>query len=122
MVFQVDWYMDSMNHITDVTLDYITPWFLWTLIGIHIALALTFIGIVQVNPQYIERFSILMRYFVCIFLLIRFHPFRKHILHKYDGRIIFIAAMFLLTNEGIANYLMAFYHSHNPNDIIQQII
>jgi hypothetical protein len=38
---------------------------------------------------------------------LRFHPFRKHTLGKYDGQIIFISALFLLTNEGMTEFLLS---------------
>ena len=39
-----------------------------------------------------------MQLIVCIFLIYRFHPYRKHVLQEYDARIIFSSAMFLLVN------------------------
>ena len=39
-----------------------------------------------------------MQVLVCIFLIYRFHPYRNHVLQKYDAQIIFSSAMFLLVN------------------------
>ena len=39
-----------------------------------------------------------MQVIVCIFLIYRFHPYRNHVLQKYDAQIIFSSAMFLLVN------------------------
>ena len=91
---------------TDTTVENVTPWFLWTFFGMHIALFLTVMGVVYIDASYIEFLGKLIRYFICAFLVIRFHPFRKHELHKYDGQIIFLSAMFLLTSEGLTAYIL----------------
>lgn len=94
---------------TELTLEHITPLFLWTLTGLHALLIAIFAGVIYVNPAFIENVSFIIRIFVCIFLMVRFHPFRTHVLHKYDGQIIFIAAIFLLTNEGITSYVLKYF-------------
>lgn len=99
--------INSITHKTEMTLEHITPIFLWSLFGMHLLLVAIYLGAVYINPEYIDNASAFIRIFVCIFLLIRFHPFRKHRLHRYDGQIIFIAAMFLLTNEGITQYILS---------------
>lgn len=43
--------------------------------------------------------------FVCVFLLIKFHPFREHTLKEGDSNIIFGSAFFLLFNLGIIQYM-----------------
>lgn len=102
---------------TELTLENITPLFLWTLTGLHITLVAIFAGIVYVNPTYIENLSLIIRIFVCLFLIVRFHPFREnHELHKYDGQIIFIAALFLLTNEGLTKYVLTYFDKDGPNE------
>jgi len=84
-----------------------TPYFLGILIALHASLFFIFIGVLYINPHLVETLSTLVRLFVCLFLIIRFHPFRKHILHKYDGQVIFTAALFLLTNEAIEKYILS---------------
>jgi hypothetical protein len=41
---------------------------------------------------------------VCLFLIIRFHPYRKHELRNFDAKIIFASAILLLTNTGLSKY------------------
>ncbi len=94
---------------TELTLEHITPLFLWTLTGLHLLLIAIFAGVIYVNPTFIENVSFMIRIFVCLFLIIRFHPFREHELRKYDGQIIFIAAIFLLTNEGLTTYVLNYF-------------
>jgi hypothetical protein len=79
----------------------------------HVLLVAIFLGAVYINPEYIDNASMVIRIFVCLFLLIRFHPFRKHSLHRFDGQIIFIAAMFLLTNEGLTQYVLSNFDKPN---------
>ncbi len=69
---------------------------------------LIFIGIVYINPEWITLINTGFRYFICIFLLIRFRPYKKHDLRKYDGKIIFAAAFLLLTNELLEGYLSSY--------------
>lgn len=63
-----------------------------------IAYGLIFIGVIYINSEYLYAFKTVMQLIVCIFLIYRFHPYRKHILQKYDAQIIFSSAMFLLVN------------------------
>lgn len=74
-----------------------------------IAYGLIFIGVIYINPEYLYNFKTIMQLIVCIFLIYRFHPYRKHVLQEYDARIIFSSAMFLLVNIGavaIANKII----------------
>ena len=63
-----------------------------------LAYGLIFIGVIYINPEYLYVFKTIMQLIVCIFLIYRFHPYRKHVLQKYDAQIIFSSAMFLLVN------------------------
>jgi hypothetical protein len=57
------------------------------------------------NKKYIDIFSNLLLTFVCLFLILRFHPFRKHELRDFDATIIFGSAVLLLTNAGLTNII-----------------
>jgi hypothetical protein len=94
-----------------------TPYFLGILIALHASLFFIFIGVLYINPNLVETLSNSVRLFVCLFLIIRFHPFRKYVLHKYDGQVIFTAALFLLTNEAIEKYILS-----TRNDSTKSII
>jgi hypothetical protein len=98
---------DTVNQLSDMTLSHITPWFVWFLFISHVILIASFLLLGSLNESYVAVFSKIVRYFVCVFLLLRFHPFRKHNLGKYDGQIIFISALFLLTNEGMTEFLLS---------------
>lgn len=62
------------------------------------AYGLIFIGVIYINPEHLYMFKTMMQVLVCIFLIYRFHPYRTHVLQKYDAKIIFSSAMFLLVN------------------------
>jgi hypothetical protein len=109
---------EYLNHLFDITLKNITPWFVWFLFISHVFLIGSFLLLGTYNKSYVTIFSKIVRYFVCVFLLLRFHPFRKHTLGKYDGQIIFISAMFLLTNEGMMEFLV----SHLDKKMNEKII
>jgi hypothetical protein len=71
---------------------------------IYFSYFLIFAGLYYVNTNYIHIFSILLQIFVCAFLIIRFHPFRKHELREFDASIIFASAILLLTNAGLTEF------------------
>ena len=70
----------------------ILPIVLTTLYG------LLFVGVIYINPEYLQNFRTIMQLFVCLFLIYRFHPYKEHVLKKYDAQIIFSSAIFLLVN------------------------
>lgn len=70
----------------------ILPIILTTLYG------LLFVGLIYINPEYLQNFRTIMQLFVCLFLIYRFHPYKEHVLKKYDAQIIFSSAIFLLVN------------------------
>lgn len=63
-----------------------------------IAYGLIFMGVIYINSEYLYMFKTMMQVLVCVFLIYRFHPYRTHILQKYDAKIIFSSAIFLLVN------------------------
>lgn len=65
---------------------------------LYLSYALAFLGIWYVNKNYIHVLSTVVQTFVCAFLVYRFHPFREHVLRKYDANIIFGSAMILFIN------------------------
>lgn len=70
----------------------ILPIILTTLYG------LLFVGVIYINPEYLQNFRTIMQLFVCLFLIYRFHPYKEHVLKKHDAQIIFSSAIFLLVN------------------------
>jgi hypothetical protein len=78
-----------------------------TIIGfIYLSYFLIFFGLFYINTKYIDIFSNLLLTFVCLFLILRFHPFRKHELRDFDATIIFGSAVLLLTNAGLTQFIV----------------
>jgi hypothetical protein len=84
----------------DNFLDGLVPYYIYGIVFFHVAYVLLFIGLFQFNREYLSILDISIQTFICIFLIIRFNPFRKHILRPSDAQIIFGSATFLLLNLG----------------------
>jgi drug/metabolite transporter (DMT)-like permease len=74
-----------------------------------------FFGLVSINETYINYLHVGIQATISLFLLIRFHPFRNHVLEPQDGPVIFSAAIFLLTSLGLSQYLY-----YNTKDHLQK--
>ena len=57
---------DTVNQLSDMTLSHITPWFVWFLFLSHVILIGSFLLLGTLNESYVEVFSKVVRYFVCI--------------------------------------------------------
>ena len=86
---------------------------------IHVFYVLIFLGLISVEMKYVNYLNIVVQLFICIILMMRFHPLRKHKLHKHDSQLIFGSAFFLLTNLGITQY--AYYASEGTLSMIPGI-
>lgn len=68
----------------------------------YIFFAFAFTGITVVSPSYLNVLEIVIKYYVCFFLLLRFNPLvSKHIKYtreiaEFDRRIAFSAGVFLI--------------------------
>lgn len=62
--------------------------------------AVAYTGVVAISPSYLQTLNTFIKYYVSLFLVIRFNPFIKSNEHKnlasFDRRIAFSAGMFLL--------------------------
>uniref|UniRef100_A0A6C0DCB0 Uncharacterized protein n=1 Tax=viral metagenome TaxID=1070528 RepID=A0A6C0DCB0_9ZZZZ len=89
----------------DNFLDGLVPYYIYGIVLFHIGYVLLFIGIIQFNREYLSILDISIQTFICIFLIIRFNPFRKHVYRpSIDGQIIFGSATFLLLNLGFVKF------------------
>jgi hypothetical protein len=88
----------------DGLLQYFGRYYVYILTILQISYVLAFVGLNYINPVYLNSFNIFIQFFVCIFLLVRFHPYREHQLKPYDSKIIFSSALFLLVNLGFVEY------------------
>jgi len=96
------------------------PVYMGSLFILHLAYVLVFFGIIQYTPTFVNNLNILIQIFVCIFLMIKFHPFRKHELKEFDSTIIFGSAMFLLTSIGFTQFLTNYFGKKVTDNIKKQ--
>lgn len=75
----------------------------------NVFLILIFLGVIYINPSYIQIASTIIRIGISVILIIRFNPFIKHELKQFDGELIFAAAFVLLMNEFINKYIITNY-------------
>ena len=81
------------------------PTYIVSLIIIHVIYFMAFFGLVYVNPDYIHELTTFIEVVICVFLMIRFNPFRDPKISSLDVKIIFSAAIFILTNIGVTDFL-----------------
>lgn len=94
-----------MTLISDNKLEYISLPFSYINIFLLIIYVTTYLGLLYVTPVYINKLTFGVNVFVCLFLLYKFNPLRTHTLNKFDGKIIFTSALFMLTNLGITEII-----------------
>ncbi len=74
----------------------------------HLLYFCVLFGIAFINVKYVTLLNIFVQSIICLFLIFRFHPYKKHTLEKYDSKIIFSSSIILLSNllfvEGITQY------------------
>ncbi len=83
------------------------PLYLAMVGAFYLLYAITFLGIMYVNPKYIANLDLAIQTFVCAFLIYKFHPFRQHKLEPFDSNIIFASALLLLANMGLTQYVLS---------------
>ena len=96
----------QVNYKLENLLDNIKePLYRGSLYLIFILYFVAFFGLYSYNQRYLYYLHLFMQTFVCIFLIVRFHPFRKHYLKPFDANIIFGSAVVLLTNLGVTTFM-----------------
>lgn len=75
------------------------PIYLISLLLIHIGYLAVFLGVFATVPTLVNYLNIGVQFFLCFFLMIRFHPFREtYNLKPADIMFIFGSAFLLFTN------------------------
>jgi hypothetical protein len=101
--------LDPVVKIVDSYIYNYPKYTFYIIIFLHVFYALLFFGIIYVNASYIHEFNLMFQIAICLFLLIRFHPFRKHTLLPYEDKIISYCAYFLLFNLGAVEIFQRFF-------------
>ena len=102
----------NILHTIDTKFEIIKkPLYLFLFVSIHVLYVVAYFGILNYNVKYIDYFNIILQLFICTFLIIRFHPFRKHHLKEFDANIIFGSAVYLLINLGLTEYVLHYVNN-----------
>jgi hypothetical protein len=110
--------MQLIKYIDDF-LDGLVPYYIYGIVFFHVSYIVLFIGLFEFNKEYLSILDISIQTFVCIFLIIRFNPFRKHIFKPSDAKIIFGSATFLLLNLSFVKIFNQ-YFINNVGSIMQK--
>jgi hypothetical protein len=98
----------NIQNKLDNILDIFGNYYISVALILHVLYFLALIGILSFDITLLRGFNIFIQLFICLFLMIRFHPFRKHELREYDSKIIFSSAAFLLLNLGVIEIVTQF--------------
>jgi hypothetical protein len=73
----------------------------------YVLIFISFFGLSDSAPKYLESVDYYVRIYICLFLIWRFNPFRK--VYKFtdlDRKIAFSAGLFILTTTALNQYLI----------------
>lgn len=73
---------------------------------LHVLYVMIFIGMGNINKDFVQRLSTGIQVAVGLFLFIKFFPLRKYKLEPGDDAIIFGCSTFILTNVGVTSLVM----------------
>jgi hypothetical protein len=69
------------------------------------------LGIASVAPTYLSTVHLVLKYFIIVFLMVRFNPWTRHeAFTAFDRTIVFSAALFLLTTTAITSIVLNKLH------------
>ena len=90
--------------------------FEYMLYASYILFAVAFTGVYNFDPYYFTTLNTFIKYYVCIFLLIKFNPYSetKNITNEdseFNRKIVFSSGIFLLLTTGITDYASSYIRS-----------
>lgn len=100
----IDSYFVAVDKVLEKTA---APIYITVISIIYFIYITTYIGLswFQDASEYIFKLDIFLQTLIAIYLILRFHPFRKHEIRSSDATIIFGSGIFLLTNVGLRTYI-----------------
>ena len=63
---------------------------------LYILFFISFFQIKNNAPEYLDDLNIIIKVFICLFLLYRFNPFTNNTFNEFDKKIVFDCALYLL--------------------------
>ncbi len=92
------------------------PLYLWAVVVPYILYLVAILGILYIDPDYLNWIRSIMQIAIAFILIVRFNPLKKkHELHEYDEQIIFGSALILLTNATITQSFVLHLRSFFSN-------
>lgn len=70
-------------------------------------LFLTFIGVGFINPTYLSIVHNFLKYYISLFLIVRFNPFANTNYTNLDKRVAFSSGMLLITTTAMYDFFMS---------------
>jgi hypothetical protein len=98
-----------VENLIEPSLSFFSKHYMSMIVLIYVLYFLTFLGFMVIAPSRIQTLSVVIQICVATYLVLRFHPFRKPVLHKEDVDIIFGSGILLFVNLGITGLVVAFY-------------
>lgn len=111
-----------MQSFMDTILTFVGNHFQIINASFYILYALLVLGFAVLNIEYLMIFKTIIHSFICLFLIVKFHPFREHTLSKTDSNIIFSAAVILLINMGVVNSIYSYMEKYKIERRVSNII
>jgi hypothetical protein len=75
----------------------------------YFLIIISFFGISETAPKYLDNLDYYVRVYICLFLIWRFNPLRRHYeFTDLDRKIAFSAGVFILTTTALNQYLEDF--------------
>lgn len=100
----------KLSNRFDKIYDYIGDYYLFILFWFHITYFSVIFGIVTLDIHLLNLFNIFIHTLICVFLIMRFNPFRDtNKLRPSDSSIIFSSSLFLLLNMGVIEVIHKFF-------------
>jgi cytochrome c biogenesis protein CcdA len=94
----------------------------------YILVFISALGLSSTAPEYLKTLDYYLRIYICLFLILRFNPFRKYFpiyknpyikFNDLDRKIAFSAGLFILTTSILNNYVdeikQFINHTFTPN-------
>lgn len=82
--------------------------FIYGLYSSYVLFIIVLLGLSTTAPKYLSSLEKFLKLYVSLFLLWRFNPLRKKPFRKFDRRVVFSCALFLLTTTLLTDAAMAY--------------
>ena len=82
--------------------------FIYGLYSSYVLFIIVLLGLSTTAPNYLSSLEKFLKLYVSLFLLWRFNPLRKKPFRKFDRRVVFSCALFLLTTTLLTDAIMTY--------------